>query len=253
MFKRLLRNLFLVAFIAGGFALPAFGASSGTCYDTADTVLMLHMDGSDGSTTFTDSGPGARSITVQGNAQIDTAQSKFGGASGLFDGTGDGLVTAAAIPSLTGNFTFDFWMRFNTHADEKTLYKNVTASDIQWNYHNVSGGRWDLAVAGTTGSLTVASDTGVWHHFAAVRSGTTTTFYKDGTSQGTITDGDATASEVLYIAIHNTGIFSVDGWFDELRVTQNAVWTANFTAPSSAYVDCSAERNTSMSLTGAGK
>jgi len=30
-----------------------------------------------------------KTITPVGNAQIDTAQSKFGGASGLLDGTGD--------------------------------------------------------------------------------------------------------------------------------------------------------------------
>ena len=49
------------------------------------TKLLLHCNGTDGSTTFTDEI--GKTVTANGNAQIDTAQSKFGGASGLFDGT----------------------------------------------------------------------------------------------------------------------------------------------------------------------
>jgi Bacterial regulatory proteins, tetR family len=53
--------------------------------------VLLHFDGADGSTTITDnnSGGAAHAWTANGNAQIDTAQSKLGGASCLFDGTGD--------------------------------------------------------------------------------------------------------------------------------------------------------------------
>jgi len=43
------------------------------------------------STTFTDSSLSPKTITRYGNAQIDTAQSVFGGAAGLFDGSGDYL------------------------------------------------------------------------------------------------------------------------------------------------------------------
>ncbi len=52
------------------------------------------MNGADGSTTFTDSATGgSHTWTAYGNAQIDTAQNKFGGASGLFDGSGDYIDT----------------------------------------------------------------------------------------------------------------------------------------------------------------
>jgi hypothetical protein len=50
------------------------------------TKLLLHMNGADAPTVFTDSSLSGNTVTVAGNAQIDTAQSKFGGASGLFDG-----------------------------------------------------------------------------------------------------------------------------------------------------------------------
>src|SRR3990167_7740340 len=86
-------------------------ASSATEWDPDDTSLMLHMDGADASTTFTDET--GKTVTANGNAQIDTAQSKFGGAAALFDGAGDYLtVSGSADWDLgTGDFTIDFWFR----------------------------------------------------------------------------------------------------------------------------------------------
>ena len=45
----------------------------------ANTKLLLHMDGADTSTDFEDKSPSGHTITAQGDAQVDTAQSKFGG------------------------------------------------------------------------------------------------------------------------------------------------------------------------------
>ena len=47
----------------------------------ANVSLLLHCDGSDASTTFTDSSSNGHTVTASNDAQIDTAQSKFGGAS----------------------------------------------------------------------------------------------------------------------------------------------------------------------------
>jgi hypothetical protein len=79
----------------------------------AFTKILLHMDGTNGSTTFTDTNAGgsAHTWTANGNAQISTAQSKFGGASGLFDGTGDYITTPdhADYTLGSGDFTIDLW------------------------------------------------------------------------------------------------------------------------------------------------
>src|SRR5690554_1699309 len=81
----------------------------------ASVVLLLHGDGTDGSTTITDNSGSAHSPTVNGNSQIDTAESQFGGASVLFDGSGDYLEYAdsADWDFGTGDFTVEFWMRRN--------------------------------------------------------------------------------------------------------------------------------------------
>jgi len=85
------------------------------------TVALLHMNGTDAATAFTDET--GKTWTAQGNAQIDTGQSKFGGASGLFDGTGDYIDTPDSTDwQLDGGadanlWTIDFWVRFNGDPD----------------------------------------------------------------------------------------------------------------------------------------
>jgi hypothetical protein len=54
-----------------------------------------------GSTTITDSSSNAVSVIPYGNTAISTAQSKFGGSSIYFDGTGD-----YALPAAGAGFTF---------------------------------------------------------------------------------------------------------------------------------------------------
>ncbi len=67
-----------------GYGMFEFGVLNPVGGLDANTKLLLHCNGVDGSTTFTDSETTPKTVTVQGSAQIDTAQSKFGGASGLF-------------------------------------------------------------------------------------------------------------------------------------------------------------------------
>lgn len=91
------------------------------------TKLLLHTDGTDGSTTFTDSSLSPKTISVFGNAQVDTAQSKFGGASALFDGTGDYLTGSSADFAFgTNDFTIDFWMRRGTQAGTANYGKGLS-------------------------------------------------------------------------------------------------------------------------------
>lgn len=57
----------------------------------------------------------AHTVTVYGSAQITTGQSKSGGAIGLFHGSSDYLATPDSADWYfgSGDFTVDFWVRFN--------------------------------------------------------------------------------------------------------------------------------------------
>lgn len=80
--------------------------------DFSKVSLLLHCDGADGSTTFTDSSATPKTVTAVGVAKISTAQSKFGGASAIFDGISDYLSVPAHadFDFGTGDFTLDAWV-----------------------------------------------------------------------------------------------------------------------------------------------
>ena len=85
-------------------------------------------------------------MTAVNQAQIDTAQSKFGGASGLFDGTGDYLSSADSADWAfgSGDFTIDFWLRFATVTAQAAFLSQMDAGgddrSFQFNYNSDGGG-----------------------------------------------------------------------------------------------------------------
>jgi hypothetical protein len=84
-----------------------------------EVSLLLHGDGTNGSTTITDSSLTPKTVTAVGNAQISTAQSKFGGASILLDGSGDYLDVGSnsAFGYGLSDFTIETW-----------VYRNVSSA-----------------------------------------------------------------------------------------------------------------------------
>lgn len=210
--------------------------------DDGYTVALLHMDGADASTTFTDES--GKSWTANGNAQIDTAQSKFGGASYLGDGTGDYLTgTDSADFDYAGDFTVDFWMRPNSLASTPILYDQrpsatnglypmiwIQASILY--YYTNSADR-------ITGTTTLS--TGTWYHVALARSGTSTKLFLNGTQEGsTYSDSNSyingASAPVIGGSGFSRGTLSFNGWIDEVRVSKGiARWTTTFTPPTSAY------------------
>jgi len=200
------------------------------------------MDGDDASTTFTDET--GKTVTANGNAQIDTAQSKFGGAAGLFDGTGDYLLSDdhADWDFGTGDFTIDFWVRFNTNGAGQTFVDRNEEADFSIRFTAVSTLRLSIEGA-TVVNTTWSPNTGQWYHIAAVRSGSNAYTFVDGTQLGTTGTNSSDIQGTNQIAV---GVLEVskasplDGWIDELRLVKGtAVWTADFTAPTAAYTSCS--------------
>lgn len=228
-----------------------YATSTGTCNDT-DNALMLHFNGTDASTTFTDSSTNVHTQTAVGNAQLDTAQQQFGSASLLLDGSGD-YVTSSHDSSFdygTGDFTIDFWVRFNSTGSGQYLFTRDTGSiqnglDLLWSTDNTI----TLYMGNSTiMNRTFSVSTATWYHVAVVRTGSTMKIFKDGVQAG----ADGTAStNINYNTTTNIGAFDFagglspfNGWIDEFRITKGtAVWTANFTPPSAEYADtCTATR-----------
>lgn len=216
------------------------------------TKILLHMDGADTSTTFTDSnlGGSAHTWTAAGNAQIDTAASKFGGASGLFDGTGDYIDTPDHADYNLGSsdFTVDAWVRRNATGARQFICGQLDAAgsngSIIVEFDATDHLKATLTYA--SGVSTVAetgntlSDTAAFHHIAIIRSGNTLYTAIDGTlSTGTSVTGITVDDAATAYSVGRCGAFNglyYNGWIDEFRLSTGiARWTANFTPPTVAY------------------
>lgn len=200
------------------------------------------MNGADASTTFTDSSTGGvnspHTMTANGDAQIDTAQSKFGGAAGLFDGVGDYLSTpdSADWDMGTGDYTFDFWIRWAT-----TLFGDlISRDDADMRFGHFADSTLKLFLGGSAvKSEAWSPSTNTWYHIAVTRSGTSLRFFVDGTQLGSPTTDSTDMTYGSALNIGKDGGFPVyfnSGWLDELRISKGvARWTANFTPPSAEY------------------
>ena len=210
------------------------------------------MDGSDGSTTFTDSSSNGLTVTANGNAQISTTQSKFGGSSAYFDGTGDYLTASHAsnFNFGSGDFTAEVWFNvpnvsgtdaFITTAAgqgaDGTDFQGIWLGLHQGQYYfiaSTNGTSWDVSIqAGTP-------PTNTWTFLSAVRSGNTFTLYVNGVSIGTATSSGTLTNSNNLIAIGGrtrNNQYSI-GYLDDVRVTKGvARYTSNFTAPTAAFLD----------------
>lgn len=202
--------------------------------------LLLHFDGEDGSTTFTDEE--GHSFTATGNAQIDTAQSVFGGASGLFDGSGDYIYTSMSSDFQfgTGNFTIDFRFRLNSLKNMDPIGTGYGSGFMCQYVHTQTPKKLRLWLAGSYYDFNTTLSTDTWYHVAYVRDGTDLYCFLDGTQVGsTLSSSDDVDSNYSYLRIGvdvQDNSTYVDGWLDELRVLKGeAAWTSDFTPPSSAY------------------
>lgn len=216
--------------------------------------LLLHMDGTDASTTFTDSSGTSKSVTAAGNAQIDTAQYKFATGSGLFDGTGDYLSTAdsADFNLGSGDFTLSVWLRFNAkpagdgHMDI-FAQGNPAVTGFRFYFYTADGTNleWNMTANGGTGNIQLSKacntiSLNTWYHFEVDRSGNNFYSFQDGVQIGTtVTDSDTMpdATTTAYIGCYyNTTERFFNGWMDELILVKGtALHTANFTPETLPY------------------
>jgi len=212
--------------------------------------LLLHLDGTNGSTTFTDNSQNNFTVTQSNGAAISTAQSKFGGASVYFDGSDDYISTAAnsAFDISSGDFTVEFWFRPSSVGGGYGFIVGqvdyLVAGWSLWQYADglrfYRSNSFELQIGGV---LTA----NVWHHIAFVKYGTGANSLKIYVNGSNVISGDYTwtyASNrplVLGGITTSTGWnnnFYISGYIDELRITKGvARYTGNFTTQSAAFLN----------------
>ena len=184
-------------------------------------------------------------LETVGNAQISTTQSKFGGSSMYFDGTGDYLIPNAATTDLyafgTGDFTIEMWV-YPVSSSTSSLYDS-RPSGTNGAYLQIAivSGQLLLGLNNTAILQAGTISTNTWTHLAVSRSGTSLRGFINGTQVGsTVTNSTSLLNVAQRPVIGTNGntvtIENFNGYMDDLRVTKGyARYTANFTAPTSAF------------------
>ncbi|MBY5849685.1 LamG domain-containing protein [Rhizobium ruizarguesonis] len=212
--------------------------------------LLLGFEGTDGATTTTDESSAPHTMTFNGNAQIDTAQKKFGASSLLVDGTGDFLtsVDSADWDFGSGQFTVEMFIRQNT--DKTNIgfvgqWSATTGSQAWFLFLDSGTLRFRFVNSGGTTRDTGAAwnpTTGVWYHLAADRDATgKVRTYVDGVMHASATWNETIRNTAVDLSIGRvTGFatYDLDGWIDELRITKGVARYASdggFTVPTAAF------------------
>lgn len=211
---------------------------------TPTQTILLHLNGSNGSTTIVDTGlnAGSHSWSVSGQTQIKTDQSKFNGSSLYFDGTGDSLRLAASADMLfSGPFTISQWVRFTAiNAINVIFAPSDTTNNFQLAVY--SGGRIDL-YAGSTQVCTSASGvitTGTFHHIAVTRNDSNVCkIWVDGVevASGTRSGNLGRSDSQFNIGMYADGQYAINAHMNEWAVNTTCLFTDTFTPPSAPYSD----------------
>lgn len=210
-------------------------------------VLLLHMDGTNGSTSFPDSSPIGNVFTA-GGATVNTGTVKFG--TGAYS-SGGGFNTGISAPltlggpldlSTSGDFTIEGWFYTPDFTFNKILMTNTNLASAGWIISMDSTGQLIKFSAYIGGAqYTIQSPAAItinaWHYFTVTRVGNTYQVYLDGvgggaplTQAGTL---DAGTGHLYIGAINPVGTVSMN-FMDDIRITRKAVYTGNFTPPTAA-------------------
>jgi hypothetical protein len=197
-------------------------------------------------------------ITLNGNVKTVTGFKKIGTASALFDGSGDYLTIVNPDSNLinwnTGAFTVEMWVYYNTFPNWGYNISNgghqisnligngsPTSDNTYWSFGPRSS--QNLRFFYNDGNLPlIASVDGStinrlqWYHLALVVDGSNIKIFKDGVldASGTVSGTPQFSSSVpLSIAgLNNT---SPNMYIDELRISNIARYSSNFTPSTTAF------------------
>lgn len=216
----------------------------------ADTLALLHMNGANAGTVFTDSSSHNRTITRRNQPTTNTGTKKFGSAAAFFDGSDDSLSMPDSDSWIfgTNDFTFETWIYMDVNTGSEVIEllgqakTNSTDQGGAWSWHITAnaGNKQGLSVyqrnstttaddfafvSGTALSLTT------WHHIAVCRDGGTIRFYLNGvqdnsvsmpsTSGGNLFTGALAGDLWISKRSYTDSYGMLDGYLDEMRISNN--------------------------------
>ncbi len=192
--------------------------------------LLLHMDGSNGSTSFVNS-INNQAITPSGNTVISTAQSKFGGSSALFDGSGDWLTFPAVSIASTDDLTLECFI-YPASTQDLGIFGDGTSGNNNQLLSILNNKLYSFWGEGEIEGGTVPAN--AWSHVAITRQSGVRRLFLNGALVGTHNTSTASFNVSRLGWTVYRGNFS--GYIDEARVTKGiARYVAAFTPPTAPF------------------
>jgi hypothetical protein len=240
---------YITGYVSGFRAVK--GSAVYTAAFTPPTAPLTAISGTSLLCNFTNAGiidnAEMNNLETVGNAQISTAQSKFGGGSMLFDGSGDWLA-GPPTPQTdlgSGDFTIEAWLYRTASgaASDSGIVSRGAPSTLNgfvfaYTSANVLTFNFNYSGAIVTGATAISINT--WTHVAVSRNGNTFRLFVNGVVDATATSTNSqttNASDVFYVG--RSGYDSgriVTGYLDDVRLTKGvARYTSSFTAPTAPF------------------
>lgn len=197
-----------------------------------DTRLLMHFDGVNNGTIFTDECGNPQGS--YSNVKTSTTQSKFGGSSLRCD-VGSVIMPTTTIG--TKDFTIEMWIMFDSVSGTQIFYdqrygNGGTAPCLFWNGSTFTW--WFAGGARFTGG-TVTPNT--WTHLAMSRTNNILRGFVNGIVVGTYTEPTASSGDtsISIAGYFSPASFPFKGYIDELRVCHNGLYTENFSPPTAPF------------------
>jgi hypothetical protein len=194
-----------------------------------EVSALLHFEGADSSTTFTD--VKTKVWTAIPNAQIKTAQFKFGASSYNPAGAGTASVTGgintphiAAFDFAANDFTIEWFQYWNSLPGFGNAIDIGHLSAAGLLIQTGSGnGKYTVYISGASaGAESTAPSLNTWYHYMLAKSNGVYTIYRNGVATGTFSNGTSLSGGVLNIGFGASadGSRGVSSYLDDLRITK---------------------------------
>lgn len=193
---------------------------------------LIGFGGNDGQNIARDMSRLSQVVTFAGNAQVSSAQSRFGGSSLLCDGTGD-YVSVPSV-SLPGDFTAECFVRWVSRKAFGAIWLGGGTTTqvfvtLKADGTGLRAGRTGIAEY-VNGNFTWSN--GIWYHVACVRINSDWRLYVDGAdiTAGQTPNSFAASGELRFCGDGGT-TFDSNAYIDEMRITAAARYFGSFSPP----------------------
>ena len=198
----------------------SFVGSRAPWENDGSTLLLIHAEGTNGSSSIVDSSSHGRAITVVGGPRISTAQAAVETSSidHTYAGAGYFTVDMQGL-QLDADFCIEMWTK---HSSNVMLFYLDSGCYLHNNFFRV--GNVNAIAIDTTPTDSA------WHHFRINRAGSTIRAWLDGVLQGSYSySGTLNASTIQFARFEPNNNLYFDGYSDEIRVSGVSRGTTDFT------------------------